>query len=926
MNMQPKTTTTSGKKKTETDSKSSGSTPPNKRQSKKGFQLFRQNVQNINIPSNPLPDFVTAANGLGNRMYNNIASPTKAMLSNLRPPGKFGLTAPEYAKGSPMDIMQKAIGRKFANEIIQDLMQINAWFEEKLSMVDQSFFNDVCQTDEDRNTALHLLFNHLSRIVAEKEEGVREEREGGEGEKGGRGEGGGKYGREGHEKTLLMTVTFSDGKKGLEELEDLKGQIRKVCGNFVATSRKSLLERDCGGEDKELPLLSAEQDVTKIMNKKSRLALHEAVKRCTDLETLKIVVEAASEEDLRKKHFADSLDSLRHMGFVMKDYVKKNPSQKVADFMYARLNIENRNSLEYMCLMNNNEQIKELMNNPHNPQSPSGRKKILRKRTWSSKSAENLSYLEGVRFSLSYYAEFGSDLTTLERLIEVEDDAAGLCSAVNGDDGNTLIHYICKNAAAEPMMIAKLMLCAGSDLIYILFTKNKDGHEPAKLTENYNLPETSRNLIEELTSIEELKECKNERSLKEMIDQKVKANKEENIILGAVETYDDEDIVKIIGPNAKKRAQKARKISTMLQQKMFDHSSKPKFNKKGVEFQVLKEHSRKEVVRLQGYLSILMKRYMTSPWFTKVAEIPLPSKYEDNPQQKRAEHLDLDAEVQWSLAQASWNEERFREILTKLANVFNEPGQTCNAIVTKFGLNAKKWQDFKIHHDNKFVLDEEKRDTVVKVKFGPPKSFSRAKVKAQEKKQFSLKDLNRVTFEFEDPGVMGLFYDCLENLQTGFGFENGEGMKVVRVKNKYTINDAEVEYDQPPCLNITMLMEREEWLVEVQMLFKRILELKKEMHHYYELERATDAFAVLSRCFKGPLVKKSEDGLGDDDKSLDDGHYLLREALARHPYTASTYCVLICSALVGRRRFHYALLLGTTFLTILFLLKRKKKI
>lgn len=44
-------------------------------------------------------------------------------------------------------------------------------------------------------------------------------------------------------------------------------------------------------------------------------------------------------------------------------------------------------------------------------------------------------------------------------------------------------------------------------------------------------------------------------------------------------------------------------------------------------------------------------------------------------------------------------------------------------------------------------------------------------------------------------------------------------------------------------------------------------------------------------------MKSSEDGLGDDEL-LNDGQYLVKQALSRHPYSASAVIVFVCSALV----------------------------
>lgn len=229
----------------------------------------------------------------------------------------------------------------------------------------------------------------------------------------------------------------------------------------------------------------------------------------------------------------------------MKDYVRKNPttpeSRKVRDFMMAVLNIEDRinNSLEYLCVMNKSKEIKNYAIPPTKPQTPKNKTKKgwnpSRKRlvSWSSKNdlGENRAYDQG-RFPLSYYCEFGSDLETLKYLIasykhahsddaKVDSDSSGPCNAVNSEDGNTLIHYICKNPTADPMMIREVMLLAGSNLIYNLFIKNKDDKDPAALADPkmYDLPLTCKNLIEKFTLTEGLKECITPRLLEDRISQ-----------------------------------------------------------------------------------------------------------------------------------------------------------------------------------------------------------------------------------------------------------------------------------------------------------------------------------------------------------------------------------------------------------------------
>ena len=69
-------------------------------------------------------------------------------------------------------------------------------------------------------------------------------------------------------------------------------------------------------------------------------------------------------------------------------------------------------------------------------------------------------------------------------------------------------------------------------------------------------------------------------------------------------------------------------------------------------------------------------------------------------------------------------------------------------------------------------------------RFGPPKSFERALDKANTKGVGHLKDLNRVTFECEDPYVMALLFAALDSV-----------FVVCGVKNKFVLNHDEHVYE-----------------------------------------------------------------------------------------------------------------------------------
>jgi hypothetical protein len=209
-----------------------------------------------------------------------------------------------------------------------------------------------------------------------------------------------------------------------------------------------------------------------------------------------------------------------------------------------------------------------------------------------------------------------------------------------------------------------------------------------------------------------------------------------------------------------------------------------------------------------------------------------------------------------------------------------------------------------------FNIDDS--EDVVKAKFGPPKGSARALVKLQEakkeeekggKKGTGLKDLNRISLEFHDPLVMALMFECLKNHKT---------VKIVTVKNKFKLKAGKAKFEQPPDLHVNVDIG-DGWLCEVQVrrmceraacaneprvrplrpqgwfggfpptttsrdplppptppsntpplpqfLFRDILLIKKELHKFYDVNRATSEMDVA-----GPLFSQ----LPEDKPEADD--------------------------------------------------------
>ncbi|GMI02072.1 hypothetical protein TrST_g8793 [Triparma strigata] len=102
-----------------------------------------------------------------------------------------------------------------------------------------------------------------------------------------------------------------------------------------------------------------------------------------------------------------------------------------------------------------------------------------------------------------------------------------------------------------------------------------------------------------------------------------------------------------------------------------------------------------------------------------------------------------------------------------------------------------------------------------------------------------LRDLNRVTFEFEDPLVLTLVY---HTLITKF--------EVSGLKNKFNTY-IYYTYEQPPDIHMNIDLG-DGWLCEVQLMFSSVLKIKKELHTYYDDIRATEPSVILSPLFDKP--------------------------------------------------------------------------
>merc|ERR1712185_657216 len=125
-----------------------------------------------------------------------------------------------------------------------------------------------------------------------------------------------------------------------------------------------------------------------------------------------------------------------------------------------------------------------------------------------------------------------------------------------------------------------------------------------------------------------------------------------------------------------------------------------------------------------------------------------------------------------------------------------------------------------------FQLDEADPSIMIKMRFGPPKSFERA----VQKKLKDLRDLNRVTAAFEDPFALFVFFLVLRKHVTISG-----------IKNWFHPDPenpgAEGEFKRPPVLHLFVDWDGAGYQVEVMLMLKNFLEVKKAQHLVYEILR-----------------------------------------------------------------------------------------
>ncbi|GMH67191.1 hypothetical protein TrST_g14111 [Triparma strigata] len=288
----------------------------------------------------------------------------------------------------------------------------------------------------------------------------------------------------------------------------------------------------------------------------------------------------------------------------------------------------------------------------------------------------------------------------------------------------------------------------------------------------------------------------------------------------------------------------ARERATELQTKMFGELKAAAVDDAQVTFDELKAFCGDQAKRLGDLIAVVMSKYKTTDPrryepFEQVKDIAVKE------QAPPPTTLSLPEQVEFQLANATWYEEGFQAAMKEITAVFNE-AKTCEEICEHYNIDNSSGKWSKELRAEVFHLDP-RTNQVVRTKFGPPKGFPRALEKMSQGK--TLRDLNRVTFEFEDPLLMAL---CFEVLNKKYNIHG--------LKNKYL----QETFKEPPNLHMNLDI-RDGWLCEVQMLFRDILLIKKELHKFYDVNRADGPFVVAGKLFKS-LDDPGEQQRDEDSK------------------------------------------------------------
>ncbi|GMH71369.1 hypothetical protein TrST_g3338 [Triparma strigata] len=305
----------------------------------------------------------------------------------------------------------------------------------------------------------------------------------------------------------------------------------------------------------------------------------------------------------------------------------------------------------------------------------------------------------------------------------------------------------------------------------------------------------------------------------------------------------------------------ARSKVTSLQEDLFNHVKSKDTDKADEIFEELKEIAQEQTERLGEATAIVLFNYRFRDNGHRFREI---EGIEDIP---AAKQVDVDGEtpeerVELLLATADWKETEFQD---KMTSEIIDPMNTASSIkdlCEKYGIDSSEYVYDKFGNsveliDPLFAFGNgTEKHILVKPRFGPPKSYQRTLAKEKEgieksgaDKWIGLRDLNRVTLEFEDPLMLTLAYKALL-----------KKFKISGLKNKFEWIHTDT-YKQPPDIHMNLDLG-DGWLVEVQLMFASILTIKKELHKYYDIVRAKNPRTILSPVFK---TAKTNESLKDEE-------------------------------------------------------------
>ncbi|GMI14094.1 hypothetical protein TrLO_g458 [Triparma laevis f. longispina] len=277
----------------------------------------------------------------------------------------------------------------------------------------------------------------------------------------------------------------------------------------------------------------------------------------------------------------------------------------------------------------------------------------------------------------------------------------------------------------------------------------------------------------------------------------------------------------------------AREKATVLQTKMFGELGAADVASAQATVNQLKVFCGDQAKRLGDLIAMVMNKYKTTD----------PRGYEPFEQVKDIEvkeqttppsALPLPEQVKFQLVKATWYEDNFQAAMSEIAAVFNA-SKSCEEIYEHYEIDNSDGKWSKELRAEVFNLDSTTDEVMEQGK--------------------TLRDLNRVTFEFEDPLLMALCFEILNKKYNIYG-----------LKNKYL----QETFKEPPNLHMNLEI-KDGWLCEGQMLFRDVLLIKKELHKFYDVNRADGSFVVAGRLFKSladPNEKQPDDVDNKNDANV----------------------------------------------------------